>query len=156
MSIEEQRAAVIKEALSWRGTPFRDSARVKGPRGGVDCGQFLCAVYETVGVTPPIETPKYNLQFMLNCSEELYIAQLLKYSSEIEFDEALPGDVYSLHWGLCYSHSGILLEPWCGKVIHATNPFGVVVNDASRDGRIRATLRRFRAYPPRFFRPLAW
>ena len=123
----------------------------------MDCGQLLYAVYGACGIIPEdIESPKYNLQFMLNRKEEMYIAQLLKYSREIQESEALPGDVFSLHWGHCYSHSGILLEPWCGKVIHAMNGRGVVVNDALRDGRIQATIRKFRKFPPRFFRPLGW
>lgn len=154
--LSPERDAVIREAMSWRGTPFRDAARVKGPRGGVDCGQILCAVYENAGVCGHVETSKYNLQFMLNCREERYIEELLNYSREITAAEALPGDIVVLRWGHVYSHGAILLSPWPGRIIHALNPFGVIETDASCDGRILATLRKYPDSPPRFFRPLNW
>lgn len=155
-SIELQREAVLKEAQSWLGTPFRDCARVKGPRGGVDCGQFLCCVYASAGVATIAEPPRYNLQFMLNRIEESYIEELLKYTREIRQEEAVAADVVVLRWGHVYSHGAILLDRWPGPIVHALNPLGVVFNDAQRDARIIASLRKYRNYPPRFFRPKAW
>lgn len=155
--MSDQRTAVIDEALSWRGTPFRDCARVKGAHGGIDCGQFLYAVYGAVGAMPAdVESPRYNMQFMLNRNEEWYVAEILKFAQEITADEALSGDVVVLRWGHCYSHGAILLDSWCGRIINALNGMGVVVTDAARDGRIQATLQKFRNFPPRFFRPNGW
>jgi len=143
------REEVIKEARSWLGTRFRDCARIKGV--GVDCGQFLCAVYNN-----SIETPPYNHQFMMNCIDELYIDAILKYAREIKAEEAQRADVVVLKCGHVYSHGAILLEPWPGQIIHALNGFGVIISDAKRDGRLLATMRKHHNFPPRFFRPLDW
>ena len=146
----KMREKVIAEALTWNGTPFRDSARIKGV--GTDCGQFLCAVYEAVGLAPHIETPRYSLQFALNRSEEWYLGILLSYGKEITAPETLPGDVVVFKWGRCYSHGAILMDPWQGRIIHALNGFGVGLCDAKRDGRIQACLQKNRTFPPRFIR----
>lgn len=150
------RLKVITEALSWLGTPFRDCARIKGPRGGVDCGQFLCCVFQAAGVADIADPPRYNLQFMLNRIEESYIEELLKYTVEISQDQAVAGDVVVLRWGHVYSHGAILLDRWPGPIIHALNPLGVIRTDAKRDARIVATLRKYPKSPPRFFRPTRW
>lgn len=156
MTITVQREAVLKEAASWLGTPFRDCARVKGPRGGVDCGQFLCCVFSAAGVAEIAEPPRYNLQFMMNRIEESYVEELLKYTVEISRDQAEAADVVVLRLGHVYSHGAILLDKWPGAIIHALNPLGVVRADAKRDSRILATLRKYPQSPPRFFRPKAW
>jgi hypothetical protein len=49
---EAMRAAVVKEALTWLGTPYHHHARVKGV--GVDCARLLCAVYEASACVPHI------------------------------------------------------------------------------------------------------
>jgi hypothetical protein len=147
MTMREQ---VIAEAKTWNGTAFRDSARIKGV--GVDCGQFLCAVYHAVGLAPDIETPRYNLQFMLNRSEDWYIETIKQYADEITAAESQMADVVAMKWGRCYSHGAILVEPWPGQIWHALNGFGVGLCDAYRDGRIQAALQKNRAFPPRFFR----
>ena len=42
-------AAVVREALSWEGTPFSEGQSVKGLNGGVDCVMFIKAVGEAAG-----------------------------------------------------------------------------------------------------------
>lgn len=151
-----ERKAVIAEAMTWRGTPFRDCARLKGQRGGVDCAQFLCAVYEASGVSGHVETERYNLQALLNVAEEDYVAELLKHCHEVQGAETLPADIVVFRWGKSYSHGAILVDSWQGRIIHALNGFGVIVTDAARDGRILATIRKHQGHPPRFFRPAGW
>lgn len=163
MTHDAQREAVIAEAATWIGTPFRDCARVKGQRGGVDCGQFLHAVFQNASVVDHLdEPPRYNLQFMMNSIEELYLAELSKYCLELPKVQTERADVFMLRWGKTYSHGGILLEPWPGRIIHALNPArghwgnGIMYGDAKRDGRILAALRKYRDSPPIFFRPKVW
>ena len=142
MTLREQ---VLAEAHSWNQTPFRDSARIKGV--GVDCGQFIIAVFEACGLLKKnIETPRYNLQFMLNRGEEWYVETLLTYADEITASEAKPADVVVLKWGRCYSHGAILVDPWPGQMIHALNGYGVGLCDAKRDGRIQAALQKQQAF----------
>lgn len=48
-STPERRAALIEEARSWLGTPFRENCAVKGKQGGVDCTRFVHAVHTACG-----------------------------------------------------------------------------------------------------------
>ncbi|MEO6964997.1 MAG: hypothetical protein ABI076_03770 [Acidobacteriaceae bacterium] len=156
MAIQEQKSAVLAEAQTWMGTPFRDGAMVKGQHGGVDCSYLLKACYCGHGAPDTVDLPLYNLQFMLNRIDETYIEELLKYYREIRAEETMAADVCLLRWGHIYSHGMILLEPWPGRVIHALNPFGVIESNGAIDSRIVATVRKYRDSPPRFFRILGW
>ncbi len=44
------RAQIIAEARTWIGTPFHHQARLKGPRGGVDCVGLLVGTAGAVGI----------------------------------------------------------------------------------------------------------
>lgn len=53
-------AALRAECESWRGTPFRQHSRVKGPGGGVDCVNFVAACFAAIGAIPDaIAVPAY-------------------------------------------------------------------------------------------------
>lgn len=148
-----QRAAVIAEAHTWIHTPFVHRARIKGKRGGVDCGQILAAVYENAGVVAHVETPEYQMQWALNQFRELYLAELLKYTREIQEAEALPADIVVYKVAHTYAHGAILLAPWPGMIIHAINGLGVQYSDASKEGFLRSVTKRAGAVPCRFFSP---
>lgn len=137
MTEQEQRQAVIAEARSWMGTPFHHMARVKGLRGGVDCGQILAAVYETVGQIPHVETDSYSMQHALNSDDEWYIRYLERFSTEIPESQVKPGDIVIYKCGKCYSHAGIIVEPWPGNIIHAVNGAGVIVSHGTHEGFLR-------------------
>lgn len=150
---QAQRAAVIKEAQSWLSTPFRHSARVKGKRGGVDCGQILAAVYENAGVVAHVETQTYSMQWALHQYRELYVEELLKYTREITEAEAQPGDIVVYKVGHTYSHGAILIKPWPGQIIHAINGLGVQLSDASIEGGLRSVTKKAGKVPCRWFSP---
>lgn len=133
---KRQRSAAIEEAKSWLGTPFHHMARVKGRKGGVDCGQFLLGVFGPVGVIPPFEPEPYVQQFALHNSREWYLEYLSKLATEIPEEQALEGDVVIYKVGRCFSHAAILIEPWPGKVIHAINGLGVTITHGTRQGYI--------------------
>jgi cell wall-associated NlpC family hydrolase len=63
-----QREDVVREALSWIGTPFHHAGRVKG--AGVDCGQFPLAVFESCGLIPNYVPAHYPADFHLHSNEE--------------------------------------------------------------------------------------
>lgn len=112
------RLAVVCEARAWLGTPYHAHARVKGH--GVDCVHLLCAVYEAVGLTMPIDPGQYPIAWALSRSDELYLAALDSRASRIEQPHA--GDVALFKFGRTFSHAGIVTER--ATVVHAFNRRG--------------------------------
>jgi cell wall-associated NlpC family hydrolase len=78
---DPRRAAVLKEARSWLGTPYHHMGRVKGV--GCDCLTLLVSVYHATGVVPEVEIPHYPPDWHLHRSDELYLEGLLAYAREI-------------------------------------------------------------------------
>jgi cell wall-associated NlpC family hydrolase len=150
MTEQEKRAAVIAEARTWLGTPFHHMGRIKGRRGGVDCGQILAAVYERTGDIPHFVVPPYSVQHALHSDDEWYIRHLQTHWTEIAEDDAKPGDIVIYKIGRCYSHAGILIEPWPGNIIHSANGVGVIVSHGTKEGFLhRHPQRRFFTAWPR-------
>jgi cell wall-associated NlpC family hydrolase len=118
---------VITEALTWKETPYHRGARLKGV--GVDCGQFLIAVYEATGVLKPGEcNPGYYPQEIhLHRSEERYLEWILKYCDPV--DSPQPGDIAMFKFGKSSSHSAIIIN-W-PTVIHSYVRIGVVISNAN-------------------------
>ena len=139
-----QRQLVCDEARSWLRTPYHDHGRVKG--AGADCALFPLEVYKTVlGIAaPPI--PRYQMQWHLHRSEEMYLGYVRALGAlEIPQEQAQPGDFVLWRIGRVYSHGAILVD-W-PRVIHAVNPRGVVLADVAID----ATLSRTNVTRPLFF-----
>lgn len=126
MSTEaEQREAVVREALSWLGTPWVHHARAKG--AGVDCGQLLAAVYERAGVVGYVPTPDYPQDWALHRSEPLFLNIVEGYAAPVAGDPQ-PGDIALFQFGRCLSHAGIVLA-W-PRIVHAyLNAHRVVIDD---------------------------
>ena len=141
------RAAVVKEAESWIGTPFHHAARVKG--AGVDCLMLLAEVYERAGVAAPIEPPFYVPDWHLHRDAERYLEGLTHYTSEIpappQGPGPLPGDIALFRFGRTFSHGAIVTE-W-PRLVHAYWNIGVVHGDA--------TLYPLAGRPVKFFTPFA-
>ena len=55
-------AALIGACRSWKGTPFRKDSCVKGIFGGVDCKEYVAAVFQEIGAIPsrPV-VPSYDI-----------------------------------------------------------------------------------------------
>jgi len=128
MTPEEQRTAVVREALTWVGTPFHERAAVKG--AGVDCARFISAVFKNaLGIDMPV--PDVSLQYNLHHDREIYLEEVQKYFHEIK-PPVLPGDliipkIARIHW-----HGSIVVE-W-PKVISAHGQAGkVLVSNAEVD-----------------------
>lgn len=108
------REEVVREALTWEGTPYHHHARIKGV--GVDCAQLPAAVYEAVGLIPHLN-PEYSEQWMMSRDEELYLSYVFPHAVEIERSQVGPGDFAIWKYGRTYSHGAIVIDgPW---VIHA-------------------------------------
>jgi cell wall-associated NlpC family hydrolase len=97
---------IIRDALSWEGTPYVSGAGVKGV--GVDCGYFLRRVYEPYyGPFPP--TPRYAPDWALHSDQELYLDFIMPYVREVP--QVRRGGFTLYHVGLRYAHAAI----WDGQ-----------------------------------------
>src|SRR5947209_1660095 len=120
----QQRAAIVAEAQTWLGTPFRDQGDVKGPNGCVDCAMLLVRVFTACGLVDASFDPRpYPPQWHLHRDDERFlnvIAALFKYrgcGAEMENKAGLPaeavakaGDVIVWRVARCFSHGGIVIE----------------------------------------------
>ena len=116
IDVEAQRAAVLTEALSWRGTPFHDDARIKGV--GVDCAQFVAACYLESSVVPPFDIPRYTAQWFMHRSEERLMDFVLRFGHEVDEAQAKSADLVLYKIGRAYAHAAIIIE-WPKMIIHA-------------------------------------
>jgi cell wall-associated NlpC family hydrolase len=119
------RERVVAVAMSWLGTPHHHHARVKG--AGVDCGQFVAAVFEEAGVVAAFETDEYPHDWHLHRSEERYLGYVNRYAKRI-YDNPQPGDIVLYRYGRCISHGAIVVK-W-PQIIHSFLGLGVVLDDA--------------------------
>jgi cell wall-associated NlpC family hydrolase len=138
--IDDLRAAVVREATEWIGTPFHHAARVKG--AGTDCLMLLAECHERAGVIGHIDVPHYSQDWHCHRDAERYMDGLLGYAREIEGPPE-PGDIALFRFGRTFSHGAIVVE-W-PRVIHAYWNIGVVWGDA--------TLHPLVDRPVRFFSP---
>ena len=131
------RQQIIQVALGWLLTPFHHHARIKGV--GVDCVQFLIAVFEECQITSGVVADGYAQDWHLHRSEEKYLAGIQQYARQTVTPE--PGDIALFRFGRCVSHAGIVL-PEPRTVIHAFAGVGVIVS--SLDGQeLRGRLHSF-------------
>ena len=97
---------------------------------GVDCAQFIAAVYTATGTVPPFDIEPYSPQFMLHRSEPLFENYVRRFAREIEEAAAGPGDIVLYEVGRSFAHGAIIVD-WPRSVIHAFKTFRAV---AETDG----------------------
>lgn len=131
------RAAVVAEARTWLQTPWHHRARVRG--AGVDCIQFLIAVYNACGLCPDIDTGDYPPDWMLHRDEERLLEGLRQYAVEIE--SPAMGDIIVYKFGRCFSHAGIVSGP--REIVHAYLEERAVVLGDPDGGRLAGRERKF-------------
>ncbi len=56
---DERRRALVTEAQSWLGTPFRPHASVKG--AGADCVGLVYGILHNIGAIGGVEFPAYTM-----------------------------------------------------------------------------------------------
>lgn len=140
----EQRYMIVAETKSWIGTPYRGWSRLKGPRGGVDCGQILAGVYINTGFLPwCVDLPKYySLSVAQHKESTEYIDLIRKYFREIPEAEVLPGDIVVYKLGLAFAHAALVVE-WPAFVVHAFAHGGVRGASGDKHPRLMKTSRKF-------------
>ncbi len=129
-SEQKQRAAVVREARTWIGTPYHHCADVKG--AGVDCAMILVRVYSDVGLIEPFDPRPYPPDWHLHREDERYLGLLLARSHQVATPRE--GDVFLLRYGRAYSHGGIVTAAPNGAgpgltVVHAFMSHRIVVEE---------------------------
>jgi cell wall-associated NlpC family hydrolase len=141
---QEQRAAVVAEALTWRGTPFHNppfhgGAAIKGV--GTDCAYFVAAVYHLAGVLPVMQIAPYSPQHMLHRDQELFLGYVERVAHEIAADRLQPADLVLYRVGRVFAHAAIVVD-WPKSIIHAFKPSGCVRISGPSDGLLRGKAMR--------------
>ena len=116
------RAAIVREGLSWIGTPFRDCADVKGPAGAVDCAMLLVRCYVDTGRLPPFDPRPYPPRWHLHKDRERFLEWVEEKLGGRRIDPGSSpgprlGDVVIWQFGRCFSHGAILINSV--EVVHA-------------------------------------
>jgi cell wall-associated NlpC family hydrolase len=129
------RQRVIAEAESWIGTPFFFGARVKitpTDKGGVDCAQFIAAVYEACGIFNAEDYGFFGRDWHFNTTVEHYKYRLMRHASQLP-TTAFPqmGDIALTKVGKVFSQGGIVTA-W-PEFIHASPLSGIKRASADTD-----------------------
>lgn len=111
------RAAVIAEALSWIGTPFKNCSDIKGPDGGIDCAMLMVRSNVDTGRLPPFDPRPYPPAWFLHRSEERFLGWIRDTLGGVEVDPPRVGDNLVYRFGQCFSHGAILINS--EEVVHA-------------------------------------
>jgi cell wall-associated NlpC family hydrolase len=116
------RAAIIDEAFSWIGTPFRNCADIKGLKGGVDCAMLAVRCYIDTGRLAPFDPRPYPPDWMLHRDEERFLGWIQDTLGARQVAAPRLGDVPVWKVGRCFSHCGIVVNAM--EAIHAFRPVG--------------------------------
>ena len=135
MLTDTQRAALVAEAKSWVGTPYRGWANIKGV--GADCGQFLYGVYRALSLIPAMELPKdYSLQAAQHQASGEYMAVIDRFFRVIPESEVKPADLVCYQIGQDMAHAAFIVS-WPGFVIQAELRHGVSGSHGLRNPNLR-------------------
>ena len=113
--ILDWRSDIVREAKTWRGTPFHHKGRIKGT--GVDCGGFIYEVFKTVTGLPHEPYPDYYAEdWGLHMdNNEIYLSFLQPYVIPTRRLEL--GDVIMFKMGRSFCHGTLYIGN--KSVIHA-------------------------------------
>lgn len=138
------KAAVVKEAESWLGTPFHHQAMIKGI--GVGCGTLLIAVYGSLKIPVPDISAfdNFSIDWHHHATEERYLDILMRYAKVVESPKT--GDIALFKMGRVYAHSTII-HHW-PIVIHSYWNRAVEYSDA-----LQPPISRSKKNPPIFLSP---
>jgi cell wall-associated NlpC family hydrolase len=139
-TVAEQRAAVVAEARTWLGTPWRHRGRVKGV--AVDCAQLVIKAYAGAGVIEDFDTGEYPRDWHIHRDEERFLTFVPSFAREIAEADVRPGDLVLCKIGRVYSH-GVIVIDWPLGIHAAVNAGQVVLCDLARDAGLVSGPRRY-------------
>jgi NlpC/P60 family putative phage cell wall peptidase len=117
-------AAVVAEALTWIGTPYRHQGRRKGV--GCDCLGLVLGVCKAVYGFTPEEPGPYSADWAEAGGEDRLLQAARTWFCEKPMTEAAPGDFLLFRWRkeLPAKHAAILSAP--DRFVHAYEGSAVV------------------------------
>ncbi len=118
------RQAIVAEARSWVGTPYRHQGSIKGV--GCDCLGLVRGVFRVAcGVEPEAPGP-YAPDWAEAGQRDLLLEAARRHCAERPVAALLPGDLVLFRWrpDLPAKHAGILVEP--DRFVHAYSGAAVV------------------------------
>jgi cell wall-associated NlpC family hydrolase len=124
-SSEERIEALVTEARSWLGTPFRANAAIKG--AGVCCHLYVAEVFMAIRAVKRREFPQANPNHSLSQTDSLIEPFMASMPDFIEVDgPPISGDILGFKIGGCTHHIAIVLRG--EEMIHAVRRHGVMIN----------------------------
>lgn len=120
---------MVREALSWVGTPFHDASGVKGV--GCDCAHFLIRVYAAVGLIEDFNPEHYVPQWFLHRDEPKFLRTLARYAHPIERERVTTADIIMYNFGRHAAHGAIVIDGQ--TIIHAFSYAGCVTRSDRRN-----------------------
>jgi cell wall-associated NlpC family hydrolase len=143
MTESEFRGAIVTEALTWTGTPYKDTGRVKGV--AVNCAQLLYGVAKNAGVlTPDAPEPRwFSSQLPYHQPDERIVQYVLAYGArEIQESELGGGDIVVYKTGQAHGHAAIVID-WPTRILHSLKPNGCVEGHGTKEGVLAGKGRRY-------------
>lgn len=122
----DMRQAVLAEAGTWLGTPYRHQASRKGV--GADCLGLVRGVWRALYGAEPQPAGPYQPDWAEASSDDRLLAAARRHCREIDVAVAMPGDLLVFRWqpNLAAKHLGILAPD--DRFIHAYQGGAVVAS----------------------------
>ncbi len=113
----EYRTAIVAEAVSWVGTPYRHQGSLKGI--GCDCLGLVRGVWRAVYGDEPEASPAYTPDWAEASGRETLAEAAARHMTAVAVNAAEVGDVLLFRWreNLPAKHAGILVD--AGRFVHA-------------------------------------
>ena len=110
MTVAITREAIVAEAASWLGTPYRHQASLKGV--GCDCLGLLRGVWRAFFCDEPEAMPAYTPDWAEARGAETLAEAAARHMTAIDVKEAGAGDVLLFRWraNLPAKHAAILVS----------------------------------------------
>ncbi len=117
-------AAIIAEARSWLGTPYRHQAGVK--HIGCDCLGLVRGVYEAVVGRASEEPPAYSALWAEERPDDILLQAAARHLEPHDGEQFQLADVLAFRWALAFpaKHLAIVTAP--DRMIHAYDGAAVV------------------------------
>ncbi len=117
MSEQDISAAVIREARSWLGTPYRHQASVKSV--GCDCLGLVRGVWRALYGEEPEAVPAYDAGWAEAGRREQLADAAKRHMEPLPLSELCPGALLLFRWRAHMPAKHLAIASYDGQMIHA-------------------------------------